>query len=389
MRENVMREHGIWIIGRARRVVQLGVAIGLAACSPGVFDKGSMSGSAADASASRVDVDATVRDEGGRGGRPGGSSRGEGGSLAGRGGEGGAGSKSAHGGADSEQAGRGGTGGMPKSGAGGAGAGGAMAAGGRAGVTGDSGAGGSAGVRSLPDAVPSDSYLWFAADHASVAANGAVLEWKNLGADERTARAAGTDSAPKLVMIDQRSWLAFDGNAELVLPGLPPISSLSFFAVVNAASAADALRCPSLLHMANRAPASVVQGARLEFGRHMAELLYQVEKIEVTKPKGSGSFPPDAPHLVSVVHASDRSVRMRVDAVQLGDPESVDLPEAIERNFNYIGHNHYYDSNMPYCQAFQGRIAEILLFARGVSDEERARIESYLGTKWGLTLGVP
>lgn len=251
---------------------------------------------------------------------------------------------------------------------------------------GHAGASSAGGQPATPDELPSGALLWLAADQADADASGAVLEWKSLGSGERAAHAADSDSAPKLVTIDQQKWLAFDGRAELILPKLPAIAALSFFAVVNADHAADDLHCPSILHLANRAASSVVQTARLEFGRHMAELLYQVESKEITATKGSGLFPSDAAHLVSVIHTPDRIVRLELDAKPIKQPLTVDLPEAVERDFNYIGHNHYYSNNMPYCQAFQGRIAEILLFDRAVSEEERVQIEHYLAAKWSLTL---
>lgn len=245
---------------------------------------------------------------------------------------------------------------------------------------------GASAAGSTRDDVPADAVLWFAADRASADAGGAVLEWKNLGTGEHTARAADSDSAPKLVTIDGRSWLQLDGQAELILPVMPAISALSFFAVVNADRSADALRCPSLLHLANRESASVTQTARLEFGRHMAEFLYQIDAKEITNAKGSGSFPPQADHLVSVIHGSDRIVRLHVDTQAIKEPVMLDLPPPVERGFNYIGHNHYYaDATTPRCDAFHGRIAEIMLFDRGVTDQERARIERYLSRKWGLS----
>lgn len=272
---------------------------------------------------------------------------------------------------------------------GGGGAGGYSAGtGGKGGGSGAAAAGSSAPPATASTDVPSDAILWLAADvGATVMPDGVVSAWASRAPNGYTARSALTESAPKLVRDDHgRPWIDFDGADELLLPAMPPIGELSLFAVANARQPPGEWRCPSLLHFANRASGTVTQTARLEFGRHMTELLYQTEGVEITVPRGTGSFSPMVPHVLSVLHGADTIAKLRVDAKQI-HAQVTALPPAIPRAFNYIGNNHYYaDSTTTRCEPYDGQIAEIILFARGVSEDERDRIERYLAVKWGVPI---
>ena len=53
---------------------------------------------------------------------------------------------------------------------------------------------------------------------------------------------------------------------------------------------------------------------------------------------------------------------------------------SVQRQQNYVGKNLY-----PQCPtSFDGRVGEIVLYTRGVSVEERGRVEAYLVEKWQL-----
>jgi len=236
------------------------------------------------------------------------------------------------------------------------------------------------------DDLPRDAILWFAADRGVTADDDdRVSAWKSQTSGGYVA-VPPTDDTPELTTDDAgRRWLDFDGADALSLPQLPPIAALSLFAVANAREPEN-WRCPSILHLANRASGTVTQTERIEFGRHMREPLYQVESVEITVPSGSGQFSPVTPHLLGVVHGTDANARLRVDGKQL-HAQMTELPASLPRSFNFIGDNQYYsDSTTRYCKPFDGQIAEIILYPRGVSDEERDRIERYLADKWGVAL---
>ena len=82
------------------------------------------------------------------------------------------------------------------------------------------------------------------------------------------------------------------------------------------------------------------------------------------------------PELIAVVHQTSTAVQLRRNTSALRDSQ-FPLPITKEREQVYIARTAYSD-----CHALSGRIGEILLYSRAVSDDQLISIETYLQKKW-------
>ncbi|HKP59842.1 MAG TPA: hypothetical protein VJV78_24125 [Polyangiales bacterium] len=194
------------------------------------------------------------------------------------------------------------------------------------------------------------------------------------------------DRGPRRVERDGRSVVEFDGLGELGLPELPALAELSFFAVASVDAAGAELRCASMLHLANTTD-TIFQKDYIDFRRQKQEFLYQVTTSRITAdPESKGSFTTSTLHLLSVVHRPDETVSMNLDGKQLR-VASAPLPALAARSYNFVGHNHYHeDADTPQCDAYRGQLAELLLFSRALSEDERSHLERELADRWRVEL---
>jgi hypothetical protein len=82
------------------------------------------------------------------------------------------------------------------------------------------------------------------------------------------------------------------------------------------------------------------------------------------------------PQLFSVVHQPDGNVVIDRNGL-FGEAAQMMLPEVLERKAVYVGRTLYNG-----CPGFKGRISEVILYARAVSDAEVRTIDTYLQTKY-------
>jgi hypothetical protein len=235
--------------------------------------------------------------------------------------------------------------------------------------------------------VPSDALLWLRTDSGVTrGSDGAVTLWADQSGNQHDARSPAPANAPQWVEQAPHPMLDFTGSSELQLPTLPALSQLSIFAIAIARDDGSP-RCPSLLHLSNLNGGPTVQADDIELGRHQAELYYEATRPTLTPDAAHlGSFTTRVPHVLAVVHALDEVAQLRIDGIEVARA-ALALPRSIARTHNFIGNNHYYlDQNTTQCDPFVGRIGEVLLYARAVSDSERAAIERYLSAKWGVPL---
>jgi hypothetical protein len=231
-----------------------------------------------------------------------------------------------------------------------------------------------------PDVATAGLLLWLSADRGVTAdAEGLLSAWQDQSEAQRPAIPPSAAASPHRVALDaERFVVEFDGNDELVLPGLPAFSSLSFFAVV---AAREGPRCPSFLHISNRVNLDTEN--EIEIGRHEGALYYEVGSATLM---ASGAFPPEVLQIATVTHtAADATASLYLGGALVARG-AVTLPDAVQRTANYIGFNHWDRPIDGTCAPLLGRIGEMLLYARGMSDAERRVIEGYLADKWGLSL---
>jgi len=111
----------------------------------------------------------------------------------------------------------------------------------------------------------------------------------------------------------------------------------------------------------------------ITIGRHDGHVHYEAFNSAIP----GDDFPLGVPALESVVHSTDGTVQLRLN----GGPFSVamaDLPASVTRLSNVVGRSLYAD-----CGSLSGGVSEALVYGRALDQDERARTESYLQTRWG------
>jgi hypothetical protein len=263
-------------------------------------------------------------------------------------------------------AGKGGKGGAPNLGGAGHSTGGVVA------VAGD-GSGGAVVVGPAP--VPLDGLeLWFRADQGVTQSNGVVATWSDMSGHRRDALQTALNYRPKLAdgALAGKPALVFDGVDDfLKLPTLDVdfAQGLSLFIAMQQVKNHV---CEGFFEASNNADNETDD---VHFGDWQDSLLFEVEQNWVNDT----NFPLllNAPQIAAVIQEPSRATHVRSNSNAVGEGD-VDLPPLASRQQVFIGHSSYKD-----CVAYDGVIGELLVYSRGVSDQELLQIEGYLQNKWG------
>jgi hypothetical protein len=247
---------------------------------------------------------------------------------------------------------------------------------GRAGGGGSGGAagnGGSGGALVETPPVPLDGLeLWFKAEAGVTEVSGVVAKWEDASGHARHALQTATNLRPKLDAkgLNGKPALVFDGADDyLKLPTLPGNFEKGLTAFVIAQQDSDDGSCFGFFEASNGPEIDDIH-----VGAWQGAMQYEVadEYLHPTDyPLLVGK-----PELIAVVHQASTAVQLRRNSSSLGDDQFA-LPITKEREQVYIAHTAYSD-----CHALSGRIGEILLYSRAVSDDELIGIETYLQKKW-------
>lgn len=228
--------------------------------------------------------------------------------------------------------------------------------------------------------VPSDALLlWFMADRGVAASGEQVSEWTEQSAGQLKATAGSSAAMPKRVaQASGPPMIEFDGADDgLKLPeGFATFNGATFFAVAQA-YAADV--CAGILSLSNGNDSDDI-----EFGRHHTNLLYY-EVLGDFVEGAANAFEPNKRLLVSVTQSSNGAVDLRINGVLNASRKTIPLPKAVVRKQNFLGRDTY--TACP--QAYKGLLGEVILFTRGVSAAEYARIQAYLSAKWAIPVASP
>jgi hypothetical protein len=170
----------------------------------------------------------------------------------------------------------------------------------------------------------------------------------------------------------------FDGADDgLKLPeGFANFNGTTFFAVAEADTANV---CAGILSLSNGD-----DNDDIEYGRHNQNLLYY-EVLGDFVEGASNAFVVNQRLLVSITQTSSGAVELRINGALTGTPKTIPLPKMVARTQNFLGRDTYADCP----QAYKGRIGELLLFSRGLSSAEYARIQAYLAAKWSISVTAP
>ncbi len=228
--------------------------------------------------------------------------------------------------------------------------------------------------------VPSEALLlWFMADRGLSLNGDQVSAWVDQSAAHVTATPGSAEAMPKRV---QRAagppLVEFDGADDgLKLPeGFSTFNGATFIAV---AEAYPAEVCAGILSLSNGNDDNDI-----EFGRHTKNLLYY-EVLGSFVEGATNAFEANERLLVSITQSSTGAVELRINGVLNASPKTIALPKVVVRTQNFLGRDTY--TACP--QAYKGLLGELVLFSRGVSSEEYARIQSYLAGKWAIPVATP
>jgi len=167
-------------------------------------------------------------------------------------------------------------------------------------------------------------------------------------------------------------------------------SGLTFFAVMQESSGTG---CPSVLQLSNGSEIDDIDfgldtirsealcgdaGCRAAdegmSGGSSRTSHYEVGSLWLAG--AAGVLSAAATNVLAVVHRTDQTLELRINGVALPGA-GIPLPEARSRVSNSLGRSLYAS-----CQPFRGRVGELLLYARSLSDAERDSVESYLTARW-------
>ena len=275
------------------------------------------------------------------------------------------------------------------SGAGTGGSAGKPALGGSSGAssTGGDDASGSGGTRPAGEAgegggpaepdIPTEALLyWFKADAGvDVDADGGISNWADQSGNGFDARQTNSAYRPKLSTTEllPRPVLAFDGSDDLLeLPEFTQAfdAGLSIFAV---AGRGEESSCSAVIELSN---GSEVNDIFLGNGGNALQFEIQNE----THLAPADSWPVGQVKLLEVLHSADpvqAVAELRIDGGLAGSMV-MQHPISILRTSNFIGRTLYANCS----SSFSGAIAEIIVYSRKLSADERIGVESYLTGKW-------
>jgi hypothetical protein len=230
---------------------------------------------------------------------------------------------------------------------------------------GDGGTGGAAGV-SPP--VTADLLLWLRADAGVTETRGTISNWADQSGHHADAVQTDPNKQPKRASRgpSSQSAVVFDTDDFMSLPaGYDDFSrGISMFAVFDTVTT---LPCVDVLELSNGPEIDDIT-----MGRHDGHVHYEVFNAALP----GDDFPLGTPGLGSVVHGTDGTVQLRLN----GGPFSVanaELPASVLRLSNVVGRSLYAD-----CGSLDGGLWELLIYGRALDLDERARVESYLQTRW-------
>jgi hypothetical protein len=214
--------------------------------------------------------------------------------------------------------------------------------------------------------------LWLMADKGVVHNATAVWQWQDQSGNELHASQSVQGSHPHLwtSAIGGLPALDFDGSADMLAlaPGFADFRlGVAMFAVVRPTTLEG---CGGIIELSN---GSEIDDLSLYRSRDVPG--YEV--YEGYTEGGFSAVPVNTPLLISALHGVNERVRVWVNR-QLWVEDTFALPTLKERRENFVGRSLY-----DVCGPWAGRIGEIVVYNRALDDDERARVESYLQTKWG------
>lgn len=218
--------------------------------------------------------------------------------------------------------------------------------------------------------LPTDSLLlWLRADRGVRVQNGVVAVWEDQSSMRADAVQTAVNLRPRVVDagIGDRPALEFDGVDDYLRlpPGFDDFGAgISIFAVVEVHSADT---CQAIVELSNGPEVDDVH-----FGVLQSQPIYEVQD----EYHRDGDFPSDVPQSAAVVQWPGGSWQIRRNGHAEAE-EVFAMPAVVTRTQSYVGRSLYGS-----CTTFSGRIGEILVYGRAVTDPELLAIEAALRERW-------
>jgi hypothetical protein len=233
------------------------------------------------------------------------------------------------------------------------------------------GVAGGGGVAPVPPIPTAGLELWLRADEGVVIESNGVATWKDASGKHRDAAQIANNYRPILVAnaIADRPAVVFDGMDDyLKLPTLSAsfAAGLSIFVVLQQSAVNT---CEGYFEAANG-----LEQDDIHFGDWEKSLLFEIEENWIN----DRNYPVllNEPTLAVVVQDAQSLTLVRSNNNGVGE-DQVNLAPAKERAQVFIGKSLYAG-----CSPFTGAIGEMILYNRGVSDDELVQVEKYLQAKW-------
>jgi hypothetical protein len=248
-----------------------------------------------------------------------------------------------------------------------------MAGGSGAAAAAGTGNGGSAGFSTV---LPlSGLTLWLRADAGVSLAGAGVSEWLDQSGMGHRARQVSASARPT-VLDDWRNGqpaLSFDGDDDhlLVSPGFADFSEgMSLFVVLQALPSSV---CTGVVEFSN--------GNEIDdISIHRDFETSVVFEIFETSLLCEGDFADDTPLYIGALQTAEGDMSLHVNGAACDVRSGAPLARTIERTTNWIGRSSY-----SVCgQRFEGSLAELIIYSRGLASAERLLVDEYLRTKYDL-----
>jgi hypothetical protein len=213
--------------------------------------------------------------------------------------------------------------------------------------------------------------LWLRADMGVTETRGTISMWADHSGHHSDAVQTDPTKQPKLGSGGPRAAVVFDTDDFMSLPaGFGDFSAgISMFAVFDTNADPDAAGlCIDVLDLSNGPEVDDIT-----LGRHDGQVHYEVFNSDVH----GDMLPPGVPVLASIVHSPDQTVQLRLNSAPF-TVANIELPATITRLSNVVGRSLYAD-----CGSMNGGLWETLVYGRALNNDERARVESYLQSRWG------
>ncbi|HVU06029.1 MAG TPA: hypothetical protein VHE30_29970 [Polyangiaceae bacterium] len=225
---------------------------------------------------------------------------------------------------------------------------------------------------SPPPPVPTDGLvLWLRADLGVTTTSGSKVSiWTDQSPAHQDGIQTASNLSPILVAdgISGKPSLSFDGVDDYIrLPsGFSDFQNgVSVFAVVDVP--AETTNCSAIVEFSNGSEIDDVS-----FGFWQQKLQYEVVDGYVN----DGTYDPDVPALVGVVHRTSGDLQVRRNGNSEGEAQFA-LPGVVDRTEANVGKTLYAG-----CGLFGGLLGELLVYNRALGDRELLDLEAALRARW-------